>query len=106
MGAFSLIVVINLLNRVAMSPVKKSILEFLSGEKPNLVNMPLHIIEKICKYLMQRDSQFPDIRGLRRICFHKDVLNLRLTCSSLYGMVNVCRLEFSFPVDLAWFDFT
>merc|ERR1712226_327691 len=106
MGAFSLIVVINLLNRVVMSPVRKSISENHYGEKLNLVNMPLHIIEKICKYLMQRHPQcpqYPDIRGLG-LCYHKDVLNLRLTCSSLYGMVNACRLEFSFPVDLAWFD--
>jgi len=90
-----------------MSPVKSSN-DFHSGDKLNIVNLPLHIIEKICKYLMQRHPQcpqYPDIRGLG-LCYHKDVLNLRLTCSSLYGMVNACRLEFSLPVDLQGYVFS
>merc|ERR1712226_82890 len=89
MGAFSLIVVINLLNRIGMSPVKSSN-PLPSGDKLNLVDLPFPVIEAICKYLMQK---------------FEDILNLRLTCSALYRIVNACRLELV-HVDLAGFAFS
>jgi len=68
-----------------------------------LVNLPHHIIETICKYLMQSIMQYPEIG--KRYCGHRDILNLRRTCSALYRIVNACRLEFSLYIDLAWFEF-
>jgi len=107
MGAFSLIVVINLLNRVllrirvwaaAMSCAKKMRLSsescppFLTTQNNiDISKLPDHVIEKICRYLIEDTSSlccfiFPI--GLLH------VLRLGATCVALREKVSDSRLFF------------